>query len=439
DARDVSFRAARVLARKGAAAVPALVEALKSDKLGARRAAADGLTHMGPECAPAGPALVVALGDPDLRVRWDAAIAVRKARPEARDAVPALIRMFEQETDCPQESAARTLASYGAEARSAIPALVKALKALEKTFKECKRKYPDPAVGSFPWIGTDWGNWVPVVGALAGIGPDEETARMLFDLEQPDDWVLEMAVFKALAGHPDLALAYMRAHPGVMAAAYDEADFLAGLVRRREGEYAELIRAVVDHENFPVEAMVRLGDRAFIPRIRELMKKADAHWLTYLEASLRALGEPADRIVRISESRKGDFRPASAWPGVDERRTDQESGGSCSGRTEAIITGRILMPDGAPATEPKFHDLNDRALLGMRVKEPAEITYDPKTGRFVYITTLFAHICPGKHREPGPYQTGSALVLIEADGARPLRAQFFDEMPEVEITLSRAE
>jgi hypothetical protein len=38
--------------------------------------------------------------------------------------------------------------------------------------------------------------------------------------------------------------------------------------------------------------------------------------------------------------------------------------------------------------------------------------------------------------EPGPYQMGSCLALIEAEGRRPLVVRFYDEMPDVEITLS---
>ena len=36
----------------------------------------------------------------------------------------------------------------------------------------------------------------------------------------------------------------------------------------------------------------------------------------------------------------------------------------------------------------------------------------------------------------GPYQTGSCLALIEAEGCKPLVVRFYDEMPDVEITLS---
>jgi hypothetical protein len=40
-------------------------------------------------------------------------------------------------------------------------------------------------------------------------------------------------------------------------------------------------------------------------------------------------------------------------------------------------------------------------------------------------------------REPGPYQTGSAQIRIEAEGFKPLVVQFFDEIPDVRITIQR--
>jgi hypothetical protein len=42
---------------------------------------------------------------------------------------------------------------------------------------------------------------------------------------------------------------------------------------------------------------------------------------------------------------------------------------------------------------------------------------------------------PGRTLEPGPYQTGSAKINIEAKNAKPLHVEFYDEMPEVAITL----
>jgi hypothetical protein len=60
-----------------------------------------------------------------------------------------------------------------------------------------------------------------------------------------------------------------------------------------------------------------------------------------------------------------------------------------------------------------------------------------ETGRFVLCAQVFAAYSAGKGQpEPGPYQTGSCLTLIEAAGCKPLVVSFYDEMPDVEITLS---
>ena len=71
-------------------------------------------------------------------------------------------------------------------------------------------------------------------------------------------------------------------------------------------------------------------------------------------------------------------------------------------------------------------------------RQRARLKYDPQTGRFVFPTRVFAAYSLGKEAEPGPYQTGPAVVIIEADDCRPLQVVFYDEMPDVEITLTRS-
>jgi hypothetical protein len=111
--------------------------------------------------------------------------------------------------------------------------------------------------------------------------------------------------------------------------------------------------------------------------------------------------------------------------------------GHGDGFAMVLITGRLLLPDGTPAKNPKFYDRNDRMLLGQSMKAEAPIMYDPVTGRFSYFTSVFAAHSRGEgQKNPGPFQTGSAVVLIEAEGAEPLTVSFYDEMPEVEIILS---
>ena len=76
-------------------------------------------------------------------------------------------------------------------------------------------------------------------------------------------------------------------------------------------------------------------------------------------------------------------------------------------------------------------------LLGERGHQEVPMTFNARTGRFVFITHVFAAYSSGKgQKEAGPYQTGSSMVLIESGGCEPLQVRFYDEMPEVCITLS---
>lgn len=84
--------AADTLARIGADAVPALVQALKMPNAEARLRAVEVLGRMGADAKSAVPELVPLLDDPDLRVRKATARTLGRIGPEAADAIPALMR-----------------------------------------------------------------------------------------------------------------------------------------------------------------------------------------------------------------------------------------------------------------------------------------------------------------------------------------------------------
>jgi len=93
----------------------------------------------------------------------------------------------------------------------------------------------------------------------------------------------------------------------------------------------------------------------------------------------------------------------------------------------------------ATLTLARFYRINDSWLLGDNSKSEETIRFEESTGRFVFVTGVFAAFSHGEgQREPGPYQTGSSIVLIECEGFKPLQARFYDEMPDVRITLSFA-
>jgi hypothetical protein len=195
--------------------------------------------------------------------------------------------------------------------------------------------------------------------------------------------------------------------------------------------------ALYKNEHLPLATMAELSDARFLPLLERKLKTANAYEKTKLEACARACGLPAEQVMRISESERGRFKPKSAWPGSDPARTSPDSFGHGDGITEVIITGRILRDDGKAAVAPKFFRTNDAMLMGKRISQAEPIVFDAATGRFVFITMLFAAYSTGERQsEAGPYQTGSSQVRIESQGCKPLVVQFYDEMPDVHITLT---
>ena len=112
----------------GAAAVPALIEALKDDDADVRSSAADVLGNIGAEAKAAVPALIEALKDDDADVRSSTAYALGNIGAEAKAAVPALVEALEDDDADVRSGAAYALGNIGAEAKAAVPALVEALK-----------------------------------------------------------------------------------------------------------------------------------------------------------------------------------------------------------------------------------------------------------------------------------------------------------------------
>ena len=420
----VRYRAADALARRRRDAVDVLARALAEGNAHARGQAARALALIGNEAVAAGPALMGALdvdagSDADEKVLCTVIDAVARVRPSPERAVPALLRLAGDDAGTRvRRGAMRALGAFGADARVALPLLTTALGNDDKRTSEA------------------------AVDGVAGIGADAAAARVLLELDLSDSEYEQVTVFKALARRPADALRFLGAHPGFLREAGSQGGFLVELLARTDAEGRELRRAVRARDDLPPTIMVRTGDRSFLPTIEERIKTASQHGHTLLTACARALRggrSPGERVVAISPAEPGEFRPPSNAD-CDKRRMPRDVCGHGDGETDVVVTGRILMPDGRPATTPRFFNLNDRFMLGTRRKVPTEMAHSALTGRFVYVTSVFAAFAYGRGpREPGPYQTGSALVLIEADGAKSLRVRFFDEMPDVEITLPPAE
>ncbi|PYK12531.1 MAG: hypothetical protein DME65_03860, partial [Verrucomicrobia bacterium] len=243
-------------------------------------------------------------------------------------------------------------------------------------------------------------------------------------------------LFVPLFSYPEAAIEFLRLNPKAVDVPGDDRTALIGLMRDAEPPLRPLKELLYQNEQLPLPIMAELGDPRFLPLIERRTKAASHHEKTQLAACARACGAAADRLVIIDESRPGDFKPKSAWPAVNPARMSPTANGHGDGFTEVIITGQILRADGAPATAPKFYRVNDAMLLGQRIREEESIIFDSKSGRFVFVTMVFAAYSAGEDKpDPGPYQTGSSLVQIESAECKPLQVQFYDEMPDVRITL----
>jgi HEAT repeat protein/lysophospholipase L1-like esterase len=112
----------------GAAAVPALIEALRSGGGAGRSGAVASLAKLGAAARDAVPVLVEELKSADEGRRWRAARALGRIGPVAAPASSALGLLLRDPAPAVRLQAARALGRIGEGARPAIPALVEALK-----------------------------------------------------------------------------------------------------------------------------------------------------------------------------------------------------------------------------------------------------------------------------------------------------------------------
>ena len=122
------------------------------------------------------------------------------------------------------------------------------------------------------------------------------------------------------------------------------------------------------------------------------------------------------------------------------RQEGRHSNGAGCGYANVLITGRIRFADDHPPAAVRFRSLKEGMLMGSRDEHGIPVRYDPATGRFACFAEVFASYSHSMNdddedAEPGPFQTGSLDVEIDADGAKPLLAKFYDEMPDVLLTL----
>lgn len=112
----------------GEAAVPALLDLLRTGSPEDRLAAANTFWGMGPRAAGAVGELAALLVEPDPRLRLAAAAALEALGPAAAPAVEALVAALSDPDPAVRQSAVKALGAIGPGARAALPALARVLR-----------------------------------------------------------------------------------------------------------------------------------------------------------------------------------------------------------------------------------------------------------------------------------------------------------------------
>ena len=165
DRRQAMTRSAFALSRIGAAAIPPLIEALKSDDSGLRAGAAKALAGMRGEAAPAIPGLIANLkGEGDVRSETAEALGAIGGA-----AVKPLMDSLRAREPRERAGAAISLALIGADAKESAPVIFD----LAKT--ESDPQVRIAVLGALQKIGVEPGDAVPLL--VAGIKDDNEPVR----------------------------------------------------------------------------------------------------------------------------------------------------------------------------------------------------------------------------------------------------------------------
>ena len=361
------------------------------------------------------PLLAAASVEKDEQVLWYMAQAIECIRPSANKAIPVLIELSKRGGDQLKDQVIEAIESYGAEA---APARTRLHEIYRETTGDTLR--------------------TAIHFAIQKIGVNEDDVELIANSEIEGSRDIATAI-NVVLDFPNEAIEFLSNHPRAME--NQEIFFRRKLfeIFEKPKERTKKLRKFLEkRDDLPTILRVRIGSpeqKAALEK-KLAMLEDDPHQQSFVKACIRALKKKQEPpVVKISKDSPGEFRPASAHPGTDKRRMTKSLGHG-DGYTEVLITGSLILADGTPAKNPKFYAANDRMLLGKKQKiETPLFKYDSSTGRFAYFTNIFAAYQMGKGQQPGPYQTGVATTLVEADNAESLIVEFFDEMPEVEIKL----
>jgi len=270
---------------------------------------------------------------------------------------------------------------------------------------------------------------------LANVGLSSEAADLLMTRVDDESLEAKSSAFVALLKFPSMAAQFLRQHRGIGMHLEALQIRVGEALVSHSSDLEPLRQELIATPDIGPVILALVGSSKAIPELTRQLEAADEHRKALIRACLRACGGELGVVVHLSKEKPVDFKPRSAWPGHDSRRTSNKAGHG-DGMAVIIVTGEIKCADGSHPAEIRFFRTNDEMLMGEGCHDAIPLKYDQATGRFVLLTTVFAAYAMGSPIEPGPYQTGSAQVQIEATGCRPLKLQFFDEMPHVEIVLS---
>lgn len=273
---------------------------------------------------------------------------------------------------------------------------------------------------------------------LCDIGLTENAMRKLMNGVNQFNEEESVIVAISLLEYPEALQLLQGKYPKLVQPLGDYGAKLFQFLCKHQYEPNKTRELLASEESLPANMMGILREPRFIEAITKLETNSSHHERTFLAACKRACGAKANLVIDVDSNNPVKFRPASAWPNSDNTRRSKTASGHGDGFVEVMVTGEIRAVDGTHPKEVRFYRTNDAMLLGTSRNDNEPLMYDHRSGRFVFLTNVFAAYCMGEDRpEPGPYQTGSAQIRIEAEGFKPMVVQFFDEIPDVRITIQK--
>jgi len=272
----IASSASTALGDMGKAALPSILEALKSEDKETQAGAARALGQMGPEAEEAIPILRRALKGFDIGFRVRAAKALIQLHPKDREALAALIGLLTGTTEEVRTDAMYALRDVGSDAREAITALEAILK------EEDER--------------------VTAANVILHIQPTHKAALavILEDLknDRPQHWTftaLEHLGPLAHEGVPSLVLLLKNEQEFVV----DQTVQALGKIGPAAKEAVPaLIEALKNRKNiWIVNALGEIGSPEAVPTLIELSKDPDPKIRQYSATALGLIGRASDATV----------------------------------------------------------------------------------------------------------------------------------------------